>query len=254
MKVSYELNPPKIIKGDFFDPLSLKLDIELLIQRASRLNGLVDGIHLTDSVLGISRLSSVTSANYIRKTGNTAKLGCSLRVRDRNMISITQVVVDAILADVVSLLVLAGDEPPAGPKNFGLLPSNVLIMLNEKKYDRRIQFNLSVPNIVKSKLSIQRKIEARPYRFVTQSITSLSDLGEIVDLAKPYGIGVVGCIMVPSQKNKSSAAMIGLDWQEYERNPIDFIQGAGKLADEILLTSPNSFASGIKLLEELKIN
>jgi 5,10-methylenetetrahydrofolate reductase len=254
MKVAYELNPPKIINGDNFDPLRLEQDIELLIQRASRLNGLVDGIHITDSVLGISRLSAVTSANYIRKSGNTAQLGCSLRVRDRNMISITQVVVDAILAGVGSILVLAGDEPVASPKNFGLKPSNVLIMLNEKKYDRRIRFNLSVPNIVKSTSSIQRKIEARPYGFVTQSITSLSGLGEIVDIAKPYGIGIVGCIMVPSQKNKSSADMIGLDWQEYERNPIDFILGAGKLADEILVTSPNSFASGIQLLEELKNN
>jgi hypothetical protein len=83
---------------------------------------------------------------------------------------------------------------------------------------------------------------------------SLSDLGEIVDIAKPFKINVVACIMVPSEKNRSSASAIGLNWKEYENNPIDFILQAGKIADEVLLTSPNSFSSGLDLLRELKKN
>jgi hypothetical protein len=101
---------------------------------------------------------------------------------------------------------------------------------------------------------IQKKIEARPHAFITQSIASLTDLGEIVDIAKPLGIKVVACIMAPSEKNKSSANMIGLNWKEYEKKPIDFIRQAGKIANEVLITSPNSFTSGIDLLKELKKN
>jgi hypothetical protein len=87
---------------------------------------------------------------------------------------------------------------------------------------------------------------------VTQSISSLSDLGEIIDLAKPYGIKVKAVVMVPSEKNRKSASMIGLDWSEYERNPVDFIMQAAKMADSILLSSPNSFTSGLELLQQLK--
>jgi hypothetical protein len=86
---------------------------------------------------------------------------------------------------------------------------------------------------------------------VTQSISSLADLGEIVDLAKPYGIRVVACIMVPSEKNAQSARMIGLDWSGYQKEPAEFVKKAGRMASGVLLTSPNSFSSGLELLRQL---
>jgi len=254
MRITYELNPPKVVKGDSFDLLRLNLEMEYLIGRASSLNGFVDAIHLTDSVLGMPRVSSVTAANYIKRSGNSINLSCSLRVRDRNLTSTSQFVCDAILMGMKSLLILTGDEPPDGPKDSGLKPSDVLKVLQSRKYDTAVDLNLSIPNKIKNRSSIQKKIEARPHAFITQSIVSLSDLGEIVDIAKPSGIKVVACIMAPSEKNKSSAIMIGLNWKEYEKNPIDFIRQAGKIANEVLITSPNSFTSGIDLLKELKKN
>jgi 5,10-methylenetetrahydrofolate reductase len=254
MNISYELNPPKVMKGDYFDLLALNQEMECLMGRALALNGLVDEIHLTDSVLGIARVSGVTTANYIKASRNSLMLSCSLRVRDRNLSSINQYVCDAILARVKSLLILFGDKPQEGPKNSGLKPSNVLNILHSKKYDTVIDLNLSVPNKIKNRESIQKKIEARPRAFITQSIVSLSDLGEIVDVAKTFGIKVVACIMVPSEKNKASADAIGLSWTDYEKNPVDFIRQAGKIADEVLITSPNSFLAGLDLLRELKKN
>jgi hypothetical protein len=50
----------------------------------------------------------------------------------------------------------------------------------------------------------------------------------------------------------SSANAIGLNWSEYANNPIDFVLQAGKIANEVLLTSPNSFLSGLELLKDLK--
>jgi 5,10-methylenetetrahydrofolate reductase len=253
MKISFELNPPKITKGNYFDLLCLTQEMENLVKRASLLTELVDGIHLTDSVLGIPRVSSVTAASHIKKTGNTLNLSCSIRVRDRNFTSICQIVGDAILVGIDSVLILTGDEPSDGPKkDLGLKPSNVLNMLRNKNYDKVIDLNLSVPSKIKNKSSIQKKFDARPYAFVTQSIVSLSDLGEIVDVVKPYEIKVVACIMAPSEKNKSSANIIGLEWKEYENSPVDFIKQAGKLAYEVLLTSPNSFRTGLELLKEVR--
>ena len=58
--------------------------------------------------------------------------------------------------------------------------------------------------------------------------------------------------MIPSENNKRSAELIGLNWKEYEREPIEFIKNCGNIADEILLTSPNHFALAKEILKELK--
>src|SRR5215208_2875358 len=190
MKIAYELNPPKIVKGEKFDLVQLKGNIQQMIDRASQLYGLVKAFHLTDSVLGIPRVSSITAARMLKKEG----------------------------------------------------------------YDLNIKLDLSFPAKVKDKSaqSIRNKLDVIPHSLVTQSISSLSDLGEITDLAKPYGIKVTAVVMVPSEKNRQSASLIGLDWSEYESNPVDFIRQAAKMADRVLLTSPNSFASGLQLLRQLK--
>jgi prophage tail gpP-like protein len=117
-----------------------------------------------------------------------------------------------------------------------------------------IKLDLSFPAKVKDKSaqSIRNKLNVTPHSLVSQSISSLSDLGEIADLAKPYGIKVTAVVMVPSEKNRQSASLIRLDWSEYESNPVDFIREAAKIANAVLLTSPNSFASGLQLLRQLK--
>ena len=68
-----------------------------LVKRANELVGLVDGIHITDSVLGFPRISGISSAHFIRHAGNSLPISCSLRTRDRNYTSVMQFVGDAIL-------------------------------------------------------------------------------------------------------------------------------------------------------------
>jgi 5,10-methylenetetrahydrofolate reductase len=252
MKISYELNPPKLVKNEYFEISLLQKEIRNLIERSFSLNGLVDGIHLTDSVLGVPRLSSVTAASYIRNSGIALSLSCSLRVRDRNFTSIFQFVSDATLVGVKSLLILLGDKPSKGLGDSKLVPSEILKVLRSEGYDTGVELNLTVPSKIRNISSIRTKIEAKPNALVTQSISSLSNLGEIVDVARPFGIGVVACIMTPSKKNEFSAEMIGLDWTEYQKEPVDFLKEAGKSANEILLTSPNSFKDGLELLKALK--
>jgi 5,10-methylenetetrahydrofolate reductase len=255
INVAYELNPPKIVKGERFDLGQLKGNIQEMSHRALRLSGLVSGIHLTDSVLGIPRLSSVTAARYIKEHIDTeARLSCSIRVRDRNFPSLCQTVSDAILIGVESVLLLMGDEPVDKLGDSGLRPSTAVKMLKNYGYDLSIKLDLSCPAKVKnsSAKSIRNKLDVNPHSLVTQSISSLSDLGETADLARSHGIKVTAVVMVPSEKNRQSASLIGLDWSEYEANPVDFILQAAKIADQVLLTSPNSFASGLDLLMQLK--
>jgi 5,10-methylenetetrahydrofolate reductase len=253
MKIAYELNPPKVTMDGRFDTRRLTEDMDALKQRASQLTKYrIDGIHLTDSVLGIPRVSSITTASFIKKTAKDKKLSCSVRTSDRNIITLCQAAADAVLSGIDSLLILLGDAPTDG-RNSGLKPSHAIRVLREQGFDRRIKLDLSFPAKVADRdaPAIQAKLDAKPHALVTQSISSLSDLGEIVDIAKPYGIKVVACIMVPSQKNEKSAKMIGLDWSNYQKEPVEFVKNAGKMSGRVLLTSPNSFASGIELLKDL---
>ncbi len=257
MKIAYELNPPKIVKGERFDLAQLSKDMQVMSGRAAQLSGLISGIHLTDSVLGMPRVSSITAASYIRKNaslGDSVSMSCSIRVRDRNFTSLCQAVSDAVMAGVDSLLVLMGDEPADGPGDTGLRPSAAVRMLKKEGYDSKIKLDMSFPAKIgnRASASVQNKLGARPHSLVTQSISSLTDLGEIVDLAKPYGIKVTAVVMVPSEKNRQSASIIGLDWSGYEKNPADFVKQAARIADRVLLTSPNSFGSGVELLKQLK--
>lgn len=259
LKIAYELNPPKIApEGRLYDRQGLDADMQAMVDRASRLGKLaaVGGIHLTDSVLGVPRVSSLTAAHHVKKVidGSSVKTRCSLRTSDRNVITLYQAATDAILLGVDSLLVLMGDAPTDG-RDSGLKPSAAIALLKEKGFDRNIKLHMSFPARVpadkKDSPAVRSKLAALPHAFVTQSISSLSDLGGIVDLAKPHGIGVVACIMVPSEKNLQSARMIGLDWSLYEKEPAEFVRAAGRLAGSVLLTSPNSFASGLDLLKQL---
>jgi 5,10-methylenetetrahydrofolate reductase len=252
MNIWFELNPPRIMQDEFFDTNLLNQAIQKFVNRALSIVDLVNGIHFTDSVLGVPRISSVSAANFLKITCNKVNVSCSVRTRDRNFISICQLISDAILIGVKSLLILMGDEPTQGSRDFGLIPSTALKMLYYEKYNRSIDFYLTIPNKIENISSIRKKIDAKPSAFVTQSIQSIYDLGEIVDTLKPYNIPVVACIMVPSKQNKVSAEMIGLDWKAYESNPVDFIREATTIANGILLTSPNDFKAAMELLQGLK--
>src|SRR3990170_2877344 len=94
-KIRFELNPPKTVQNRYFDEHELRRSLSSLVERASQLIGLVDGIHITDSVLGVPRVSGISVAHFIRQDGNRLPISCSLRARDRNYTSFMQFIGDA---------------------------------------------------------------------------------------------------------------------------------------------------------------
>lgn len=253
MIISYELNPPKILPNNYFSYSNFLSDIANVKKKVTILDEYINYLHFTDSVLGIPRLSSITMASIIKKYNTKMKISCSVRTRDRNFLSMYQTISDSILLNLESLLILLGDEPRNDLKTQELLkPSQVVNQLSFQGFNKSIKLNLSIPNKIRNINTIKNKIDAKPNAFVTQSIESLKDLENIIDQIRPFDIKVVACIMVPSDKNKKSAELIGLNWKEYEKEPIEFIKNSGKIADEVLITSPNHFALATEILKELK--
>jgi len=70
MTVRYEINPPKISDD--------RQDVRnVLFERIETISSVCNGIHLTDSVLGIPRVSPFEIAKQIRESDKNIKLTCS---------------------------------------------------------------------------------------------------------------------------------------------------------------------------------
>ena len=75
MTIRYEINPPKISD----DGQKIR---DVLFERIKVISSVCDGIHLTDSVLGIPRISPFEIAEQIREHDKNIKITCSLRIID----------------------------------------------------------------------------------------------------------------------------------------------------------------------------
>lgn len=261
MKIIYELNPPKILQGSHVEASILITEVKKFLSRAAKVSEITRYIHLTDSVLGIPRISSVTAAHMISSKADNRELNltCSIRTRDRNMNSIIQSVADCIILNVEGLLFIQGDKPnyetSAVFNTLSPKPTEVIRMLNSMGFGHLISLDLSIPNKISNIDALRKKVESGPRRFVTQSVASIDEIRKLKTILQSNGceiVNMIPCVMVPSLKNQRAATMIGLDWSGYKDYFFDFI---GQIKDEginqLLLTSPNSFDEGIEVLKRI---
>ena len=250
MVIRYEINPPKLQKNSSLEINDIKNSLEKLQQRVFELSADCGSIHITDSVLGVPRISPITCASLIKKDRKSIDITSSVRVRDRNLISLTQTIYDMILADITGALILKGDEPPEGPKDSKLIPSQVVKELNEIGLGEKIDLFLSIsnkPNFNK----IQKKIDAEPIGFFTQVIHSIEEVTEISDKLKSQGFKIIPCVILPSEKNFASAQFLKLDWSNYEENVLDFIKNIHEITGQILISSTNDFKTAREVLSNI---
>lgn len=251
MTIIYEINPPKVIQDTILSHDQLSNSVEKLKERAAKIGQACDGIHLTDSVLGIPRVSPITAGFFIRNSNHKIGITASIRVRDRNLTSITQTICDAILLNLNGVLVLKGDSPPVGPTDSGLVPSGVVKQFNEQGFEKRIDMYLSIssnPDFER----MHKKIEAQPKGFVTQVINSIDQVTRITDKLKPQGFKIIPCVLVSSEKNLKSAQMLKTDWSGYNKDLAGFVKQVDRIAGNVLISSPNDFTGALELLHRLR--
>jgi 5,10-methylenetetrahydrofolate reductase len=236
----------------------LTTEIEKFLYRTKTIINFTNFIHITDSVLGIPRISSIHGATLvIENIKNTEiNLSCSVRTRDRNINSLIQFATQSISLKIKDLLFIMGDRPQlninAATKAPLSKPTDVITTLSSLGYNKLINLNLSVPNKVSDFNKFTKKISSNPHGLITQSINSIQEVKELKKLLEPYEIKLIPCVMIPSKKNSKAASMIGLDWKEYEGNVLGFIYEIGKFTDRVLITSPNDFNEGVEFLKKIK--
>ena len=242
MTIRYEINPPKISD----DGQDIR---NVLFERIETISSVCNGIHLTDSVLGIPRVSPFEIAEQIRESDKNIKLTCSLRVRDRNLNDIEKIVEKSI-GTVDGILILMGDKSDTISNKAELVPSQVVKALNDNGLGKKIKLFLSIPNNPNF-AKIQKKIAAKPTGFFTQVIHSRDQIEKIADNLKPSGFKIIPCLLLPSQNNLKSAEFLKIDWSNYEENIIEFINEIHSIDSEILVTSPNDFKRAHETLTKL---
>jgi len=259
MEVIYEINPPKILEDSTILNIDrLNQEIEKFLHRSKVVLDYVNHIHITDSVLGIPRISSIHGAALILENIKNKKviLSCSVRTRDRNINSIIQFATQSIFLKITDLLFILGDNPQINLYNTSLKilskPTDAINMLNSLGYNKFINLNLSIPNKISNFNNLKKKINTNPNGLITQSINSLQELLDIKNLLNLHNIKLIPCVMVPSNKNTKASQMIGLNFQNYKDDFIEFINNIGKEVNQILITSPNDFDEGIRTLKEIK--
>jgi len=240
MTVRYEINPPKI-SNDGQDVRNV------LFERIKTISSVCNGIHLTDSVLGIPRVSPFEIAKQIRESDKNIKLTCSLRVRDKNLNDIEKIVEQSV-GIVDGILVLMGDKSDTIPSRAELIPSQVVKALNDNGLGKKIELFLSIPsnpNFVK----IQKKIDANPAGFFTQVIHSKNQIEKISDKLNDFKI--IPCLLLPSENNLKSAKFLKIDWSNYKEDITGFINEIHSITGDVLITSPNDFKRAYETISKL---
>lgn len=250
MTLIYEINPPKIPEGLDESSDEVRDALQKLEQRVSNISKFCGGIHVTDSVLGTRRVSALTTGKILKKNHPDLQITISLRVRDRDMKSIKEIVAKSLELRLDGILVLKGDPSKDNPYDSGLVPSQVVKDLNDSEFSGKAKFFLSLPSNPDFN-KIQKKILAAPSGFMTQVIHSSEQVMRISEKLRLQGFRVIPCVLLPSEKNQGSAKFLNLDWSEYREDPAKFIREIHQIAGDVLITSPSDFTFAKDTLEKV---
>ena len=243
MTIRYEINPPKTS-----DPPSR---IELLDTRIEQISNFCDGIHVTDSVLGIERISPLIIGAEIKQKHPKLNVTISLRVIDKTIPQITDFVDAAIHANLDGILVLMGDPSPDNDYKSGVIPSFAVSSLIKDGFGKKITLYLSLPSKPNFE-KISKKVNSTPNGFVTQVIHDASQVKRLYDYLNPKNFKIIPCLLFPSPKNSRSAEFLKLDWSNYEDDFSSFVLEIESITGDVLLTSPNDFKGALDFLTRLQ--
>mgnify|MGYP001429477871 FL=1 len=243
MAIRYEINPPKIT--DNVERL------ERLYSRIKQISDVCDGIHLTDSVLGIERISPINIAIVSKQKIPDLRITISLRVIDKSLEQIANITQASIEANLDGLLVLMGDPSQNSNHHSGIFPSQAVQHLNDLEYNKKTDIFLSLPSNPSFE-KISKKVNSKPHGFVTQVIHNITQVQRITNYLSPNGFKIIPCVLFPSEKNLKSAEFLKLDWSNYKDDFSDFINQIEKITGDVLLTSPNDFKGALEFLTQLQ--
>ena len=232
MTLLYEANPPKL--GD-----SRVGATRRFMERLRDVSDVCGGIHITENVLGMQRMSPILVGRRLRDAVPGVAMTLTMRVRDKSSADTDAFVAGAVDAGFSGMLVVAGDPAPNTPPS-GQVPSRVVRRLLRDRLAPGLDLYLSIP-AEPDYVSMAPKLDAGPKGFITQVMQSPGQVESMVARLPKYDI--LPIVLYPSPKNQKAAAFLGIDMGVYSSGFGGFIRRIHDVAGNVLVTSPGDYAS-----------
>lgn len=234
MALKYEANPPKIIQRNKNTD-----SVKQFVDRLGRTAEVCGGIHITENVLGHSRVSPILVGHHLYESMSGVIMTLTMRVRDKSTSDINTFVQSAMDEKFSGVLVVAGDGTPDSP-NLRQIPSSVVYRLRRNSIDESLKTYLSIP-VNPNYTHMTSKINARPHGFMTQVIQDYSQVQDIVTNLPDFDI--IPIILYPSPKNHKAASFLNINMSQYMDEFPSFVDKIHDLTGDVLLTSPGDHTS-----------
>lgn len=231
MTLLYEANPPKL-------DISLPDTIGPFMKRLRDISDICGGIHITEDVLGIQRLSPLIVGMRLRRMVSDIDMTLTMRVRNKSPATVDKFVRSAIEAKFSGMLVVAGDPAPGIPPS-GQIPSRVVRQLIQNRVASRLDLYLSIP-AEPDYSAMGAKIDAHPKGFITQVIQNPPQVERMVARLPDYTI--LPIVLYPSPKNQKAATFLKLNMGAYSDDFGGFVDRIHDTAGNVLVTSPGDYA------------
>lgn len=241
MALWYEVNPPKIPAGSVSMP-----DAFQFMTRLRQVSDVCGGVHITENVLGIRRLSPIDTGRNLQDIAPGTNMTLTGRVRDRGVDATDQYARDAVDAGFSGLLLVIGDRSP-DIRDSGQVPSGVVRRLRQDRIAPELDLYLSVPanpNYDKMKA----KIDSCPRGFMTQVVQETAQVQDIS--ANLPGFHIVPILLYPSPKNHKAASFLNIDMSTYTDSFAHFVSRIHDITGDVLLTSPGDYLSLYEFLSQ----
>lgn len=233
MTLRYEANPPKITPDNTYVK-----NLDRFVERLALVSDKCDGIHITENVLGFSRVSPILAGHYLCRAVPDVLMTLTIRVRDKSVSDIDEFVQKAIGEKFSGILVVAGDSAPNLPDS-GQIPSSVIRHLRKNNINEKLKLYLSMPaNPNYTKMT--SKIRARPHGFMTQVIQNGSQVKDMI--ANLADFDIIPIVLYPSPKNQKAASFLNIDMSQYMDDFASFVDQIHEMTGDVLLTSPGDHA------------
>ena len=222
-RIIYELDPPHLLGEGPLSKGDIEKRLEVLRHRVDLLENNVDGILITDSVLGFPRVPAIYVADHLVSSrlqkGKKSDVMCTLRTCDHSVNAIVQMVFQAMISGINAILFVKGDPPRFGGSLNPEAPSKVVSKLREIGFkSNNIRFYLATPTMLNKK-DVDRKIAAGADGLVTQIIRTTDEMKEISSYVAGRAPEVIGTVLVPTEANAPSAAMFDFDVSLHSKDP-----------------------------------
>lgn len=259
--IGYEVNPPRLPEGSGCAGADAQERLlGPVVGRVAELGGMCGFVHVTESVMGTRRVPPIAAARSIMARSPGMPVTVTMRTRERSKTEALAFAGEARRAGIKGILIVMGDPPRDGgrpaatrPTRPALAPSRAASAMRAAAGGRGPDLFLSVPagalpEAGAASPALQAKIDAGPAGFFTQVVSSVRQAKGISALLAPMGFRVVPIVLVPSEANKRSAELLGIDWSGYKGDPAGFIRGVHDAAGDVLVTSPNDFSAALDAL------